>query len=44
MRQYSYIAVAFIVLVFGIIFIPRIISRFQEASLVDNNRLSAPNL
>jgi protein SCO1/2 len=42
MRQYSYIAVAFIVLVFGIIFIPRIISRFQEASLVDNNRLSAP--
>jgi protein SCO1/2 len=42
MRQYSYIAVAFIVLVFGILFIPRIINRFQEASLVDNNRLSAP--
>jgi protein SCO1/2 len=42
MRKYSYIAVAFIVLVFGIIFVPRIIERFQEASLVDNTRLSAP--
>ena len=42
MRRYSYIAVAFIVLVFGIIFIPRIIDRFQQASLVDTNRLSAP--
>ena len=42
MRRYSYIAVAFIVLVFGIIFIPRIIERFQQASFVDSNRLSAP--
>lgn len=42
MRRYSYIVVAFIVLVFGIIFIPRIIDRFQQASLVDTNRLSAP--
>ena len=42
MRRYSYIAVAFIVLVFGIIFIPRIIERFQQSSTVDTNRLSAP--
>ena len=42
MRRYSYIAVAFIVLVFGIIFVPRIIDRFQQSNLVDNNRLSAP--
>lgn len=42
MRRYSYIAVAFIVLVFGIIFIPRIIERFQQASFVDSTRLSAP--
>jgi len=41
MRRYSYIAVAFIVLVFGIIFVPRIIDRFQQSNLVDNNRLSA---
>lgn len=42
MRRYSYIAVAFIVLVFGIIFIPRIIERFQQSNLVDKSRLSAP--
>ena len=42
MRHYSYIAVAFIVLVFGIIFIPRIIERFQQASFVDSTRLSVP--
>ena len=42
MRRYSYIAVAFVILVFGIIFIPRIIDRFQKSSLVDSNRLSAP--
>ncbi|MGB0254674.1 MAG: SCO family protein [Flavobacteriaceae bacterium] len=42
MRRYSYIAVAFIILVFGIIFIPRIISRVQQADVVDNKRLSKP--
>ncbi len=42
MRRYTYIAVAFIVLVFGIIFIPRIVSRFQQSAIVDNKRLSAP--
>ena len=42
MRRYSYIAVAFVILVFGIIFIPRITDRFQQSSLVDSNRLSAP--
>ncbi len=42
MRKYSYIAVAFIVLVFGIIFVPRIIDRISKANLVDNKRLSTP--
>ena len=42
MRRNSYIAVAFIVLVFGIIFIPRIISRIQHTDLIDNKRLSKP--
>lgn len=42
MRRYSYIAVAFIVLVFGIIFIPRIISRIQQEDIVVSKRLSKP--
>ena len=42
MRRYSYIAVSFIILVFGILFIPRIISRFQESSIIDSNRMSSP--
>lgn len=42
MRRYSYIAVAFIILVFGIIFIPRIILRIKRADVVDNTRLSKP--
>ena len=41
MRRYSYIAIAFIILVFGIIVIPRIVSRIQEYNLVDTTRLSA---
>jgi protein SCO1/2 len=41
MRRYSYIAIAFIVLVFGIIVIPRIVSRIQESNFVDTTRLSA---
>lgn len=42
MRRYSYIAVSFIILVFGILFIPRIILRFQESSIIDSNRMSGP--
>ncbi len=41
MRQYSYIAIAFIILVFGIIFIPRIVTRIQQSDRVDASRLSA---
>ena len=41
MRQYSYIAIAFIILVFGIIFIPRIVTRIQQSDYVDASRLSA---
>lgn len=41
MRRYSYIAVAFIILIFGIIVVPRIVTRVQEADRVDATRLSA---
>ena len=41
MRRYSYIVIAFIILVFGIIVIPRIVSRIQESNFVDTTRLSA---
>lgn len=41
MRRYSYIAIAFIILIFGIIVIPRIVSRIQESDFVDTTRLSA---
>ncbi len=41
MRRYSYIAVAFIILIFGIIVVPRIVTRIQEADRVDATRLSA---
>ena len=41
MRRYSYIVVAFIILIFGIIVVPRIVTRIQEADRVDTTRLSA---
>ena len=41
MRRYSYIGVAFIILIFGIIVVPRIVTRIQEADRVDTTRLSA---
>lgn len=43
MKKYSYIGISFVVLVFGIIFIPRIVDRIQNTSVVTNDRLSAAN-
>ncbi|MEZ4793544.1 MAG: SCO family protein [Gelidibacter sp.] len=38
--NYSYIGVAFIILVFGIIFVPRIVDRIKNHSIVENDRLN----
>ena len=38
--NYSYVGMAFIILVFGIIFIPRIVDRFKNDSVVENDRLN----
>ena len=38
MKNKSYIVISFVVLVFGIIFIPDIIKRIKSGSVVDNNR------
>jgi len=38
-NKYTYVWVSLVVLVFGIIFIPRIIGRIQEGSVVENDRM-----
>ena len=35
--NYSYVGIAFIVLVFGILFIPKIVNRFNEGDIIRNN-------
>ncbi|HLT33717.1 MAG TPA: SCO family protein [Aquaticitalea sp.] len=40
--NYSFIGIAFIILVFGIIFIPRIVDRIASDSIVENDRLNIP--
>lgn len=40
--DYTYIGIAFIILVFGIIFVPRIVDRFKNNSVVENDRLNIP--
>jgi len=37
-NNYSYIGIAFIVLVFGIIFIPKIVNRIKDNKVIDNNK------
>lgn len=41
MKNKSYIGITFIILVFGIIFVPKIINRIKEGTIVKNDRLSA---
>ena len=43
MKNYSYIGISFIILVFGIIFVPRIIDRVQTGSTLQGNRLNRTN-
>lgn len=40
--NYSYIGVAFIILVFGIIFVPKIVDRLKNNAVVVNDRLNVP--
>jgi protein SCO1/2 len=42
-KNYTYIWVSTVVLVFGIIFIPRIISRVKTGSIVESDRLNVAN-
>ena len=41
MKNKSYIGISFIILVFGIIFIPRIVNRMKDDTVVENDRMSA---
>ncbi len=43
MKKYSYVGISFIILIFGIIFIPKIVSRIKGTSIVKNDRMSADN-
>ncbi len=38
--NYSYVGISFIILVFGIIFIPRIIERLKTGDITRNERMS----
>lgn len=38
--KYNYIWVALIILIFGVIFVPRIVERLQEGSVVEHDRIS----
>ncbi|MFD1094211.1 SCO family protein [Salegentibacter chungangensis] len=40
MKNYSYIGVSLVILIFGIIFIPRILDRVSEGQVVESDRLS----
>ena len=43
LKNKSYIGISFIILIFGIIFIPRIIERIKNGSVVQNDRMSLSN-
>jgi len=40
MKNYSYIGISFIILVFGIIFVPKIIDRIQSGTTLESDRLN----
>lgn len=43
-QNYTYVGVSFIILLFGIIFIPDIIDRLRTGNVVENDRMSVKNL
>jgi len=40
MKKYTYVWVSLVILVFGIIFIPRIVKRMQTGTVVENDRMN----
>lgn len=42
-NKYTYVWVSLVILVFGIIFIPRIIDRVSQGTIVENDRMSQPD-
>ena len=40
-KNYSYIGIAFVILLFGIYSIPKIVNRFQDSGLVKFNKVPA---
>lgn len=42
-NQYTYVWVSLIVLIFGIIFVPRIVDRVKRGAIVENDRMSENN-
>src|SRR5690606_28501999 len=40
MKKYSYIVISFVILVFGIVIIPKIVDSFKTDSIVKNDRLN----
>ncbi|WKW47201.1 SCO family protein [Myroides sp. JBRI-B21084] len=42
-KNYSYIWISLIVLIFGIYFVPKIVNRFKDASVVESDRLNVAN-
>jgi protein SCO1/2 len=43
MKNKSYIGISFIILIFGIIFIPKIVDRIKNGSIIQNDRMSLSN-
>ncbi|WP_394747315.1 SCO family protein [Spongiimicrobium salis] len=39
-NKYTYVWVSFVILIFGIIFIPKIVNRIKEGSVVENDRMN----
>ena len=39
-KKYTYVWVSLIVLIFGIIVVPRIVNRLSDGSVVENDRLN----
>lgn len=43
MKKYSYVGISFVILIFGIYAIPKIVNRIKDGGVVKNDRLSAVN-
>ncbi|WP_400072125.1 SCO family protein [Zobellia russellii] len=43
MKKYTYVWVSLVILVFGIIFVPKIVNRISSGTIVENDRLNVEN-